>query len=94
MGIPGPGGLTYIGKVGTGFTDDDRRRLSEVLVAERQETSPFAGRLPREALPATFVTPTRVGEVQFMDWTSRGRLRAPSWRGWRTDRSPTDVVRE
>ena len=37
---------------------------------------------------------TYTGEVSFAEWTSTGRLRQPSWRGWRPDKSPDDVVRE
>jgi bifunctional non-homologous end joining protein LigD len=35
-----------------------------------------------------------VGEVQFAEWTKDGVLRQPSWRGLRTDKSATEVVRE
>jgi bifunctional non-homologous end joining protein LigD len=41
-----------------------------------------------------WVKPDLVGEVEFAEWTRGGRLRQPSWRGWRTDKDPRDVVRE
>jgi len=40
------------------------------------------------------VTGTLVGEVEFAEWTSTGRLRQPSWRGWRPDKSADEVTRE
>ncbi|MEU7524628.1 hypothetical protein AB0A74_02720 [Saccharothrix sp. NPDC042600] len=33
-----------------------------------------------------------VAEVQFRTWTPEGRLRHPTWRGLRPDKSPTDIV--
>ncbi len=51
--------------------------------------------VPREdARDAHWVTPTLVGEVEFAEATSEGRLRAPAWKGWRPDKDPKDVVRE
>jgi bifunctional non-homologous end joining protein LigD len=34
-----------------------------------------------------------IGEVAFRNWTPDNRLRHPSWRGLRTDRSPASVRR-
>jgi bifunctional non-homologous end joining protein LigD len=33
-------------------------------------------------------------EVRFTGWTRAGRMRAPSYRGLRTDKDPAEVVRE
>ncbi|WP_144756533.1 ATP-dependent DNA ligase [Curtobacterium pusillum] len=94
LGVPGPGGLEYIGKVGTGFRDRDLDEIGTVLDALERKTSPFVD-VPRpDARDAHWVTPRRVGEVEFAEWTSDGRLRQPSWRGWRVDKDPSDVVRE
>jgi bifunctional non-homologous end joining protein LigD len=43
---------------------------------------------------AIWVDPTLVGEVSFSEWTNEGRLRHPSWRGLRDDKSPEEVRRE
>ncbi|MET0415070.1 MAG: hypothetical protein ABW022_03505, partial [Actinoplanes sp.] len=42
---------------------------------------------------ARWVEPVLVGEVAFRNWTPDGRLRHPSWRGLRSDRSPTAARR-
>jgi len=39
----------------------------------------------------TFVKPELVGEVRYGEWTSDGRLRHPSWRGMRSDKTPAEV---
>ena len=92
--MPGPDGLEYVGKVGTGFRDRDLDEIGAVLGKAERGTSPFLD-VPRpDARDAHWVTPERVGEVEFAEWTSDGRLRHASWRGWRTDKDPADVTRE
>ncbi len=94
LGVPGPDGLEYVGRVGTGFRDRDLDEIAGVLGAIERATSPFVD-VPRpDARDAHWVTPERVGEVEFAEWTGDGRLRQPSWRGWRPDKAPEDVVRE
>lgn len=95
LGVPGEQGLVYVGKVGTGFTDDGRQELLEQLTPLAAKSSPFAGRLsPSVQRLAHFVRPELVGEVQFGEWTADGHLRHPSWRGLRLDKDPADVARE
>jgi bifunctional non-homologous end joining protein LigD len=94
LGVPGPDGLEYVGKVGTGLSDRDLDEIGRVLARLERQTSPFVD-VPRpDAREAHWVTPRRVGEVEFSEWTGDGRLRHPSWRGWRPDKDPSDVVRE
>ncbi|MDM7888204.1 ATP-dependent DNA ligase [Curtobacterium sp. RHCJP20] len=94
LGIPGPDGLEYVGRVGTGFSDRDLDDVGSLLGKAERKTSPFVD-VPRpDARDAHWVTPRRVGEVAFAEWTADGRLRQPSWRGWRQDKDPEDVVRE
>ena len=94
LGVPGPDGLEYIGKVGTGFRDRDLDEIAAALRPLDRKTSPFVD-VPRvDARDAQWVTPKRVGEVEFAEWTGDGRLRQPSWRGWRPDKDPEDVARE
>ncbi|MBV9318600.1 MAG: ATP-dependent DNA ligase [Mycobacterium sp.] len=95
MGIPADGGLHFAGRVGTGFTERDLGNLKKTLAPLRTDESPFNARLPtKDAKNVTFVEPTLVGEVRYSEWTSDGRLRQPSWRGLRPDKTPEEVVRE
>ena len=94
LGIPGPYGLEFVGHVGTGFTDATLVDLAARLTPRERRTPAFLA-VPREyARLARWVEPELVGEVEFAGWTGDGRLRHPSWRGLRPDRSPSDVVRE
>jgi bifunctional non-homologous end joining protein LigD len=95
LGVPDPGGLTYVGQVGTGFTDDMLKDLTDTLTGLRVEVSPFVTDVPRQyAKVATWVEPRLVGEVSFSEWTADSRMRQPSWRGIRDDKSPDEVRRE
>jgi bifunctional non-homologous end joining protein LigD len=91
VGIPEDGAVRYVGKVGTGFSD---RQLDEMLrlLEQNERPSPTLDGVPGpESRGARWVAPTLVGEVEFAEWTATGRLRQPSWRGWRPDKNVTDV---
>jgi bifunctional non-homologous end joining protein LigD len=95
LGIPGDDGLTYAGKVGTGFTGAALKELQHQLAPLEVSAPPFVDRVPAaDAKLAHWVSPEVVGEVRFAEWTRDGRLRHPAWRGLRPDKSPSDVVRE
>jgi bifunctional non-homologous end joining protein LigD len=88
-------GLTYIGNVGTGFTEAMLRDLAAMLAPLARESSPFDTDVPREvARDARWVDPDLVGEVAFGEWTPDGHLRHPSWRGLRPDKRSEDVNRD
>jgi bifunctional non-homologous end joining protein LigD len=86
------GDLRFAGKVGTGFSDEDLRRLTERLGPLRRDTSPFVGRQPERG--SIFVEPELVAEVEFGEWTQAGTMRHPAFKGLRTDKPARDVVRE
>ena len=90
------GRLRYVGRVGSGFTDDELERLAALLAPLEQSTSPFDPTLPAPKPPrgAHPVRPVLVAEVEFRDWTQGGQLRAPVYKGLRDDKPPALVVRE
>lgn len=84
--------LTYVGHVGTGFTQAALRDLQQRLDAVRRSDSPFGSPVPREhARHAVWTDPVLVGDVTFRSWTPDRRLRHPSWMGLRSDRDPADI---
>jgi bifunctional non-homologous end joining protein LigD len=87
------GRLRYGGRVGTGFTDRTLTELGRKLAPLRREDNPFdeAPKLPRNAM---FVEPELVAEIEFREWTTEGVMRAPSFKGLRTDKDAVEVVRE
>ena len=95
LGIPEDGGLHFAGRVGTGFTEKELTKLKGILKPLHTDESPFNTTLPtQDAKGVTFIRPELVGEVRYSERTSDGRLRQPSWRGLRPDKSPSDVVWE
>jgi bifunctional non-homologous end joining protein LigD len=89
------GQLRFAGHVGTGFTNQMLDDLARRLKPLERKTAPFGDEVPRQhAKDAHWVTPKLVGEVVFTEWTTDGRLRHPSWRGLRPDKSADDVVPE
>jgi len=94
MGIPEGDGLRFVGKVGTGFTDRELDTMAARFRRLERKTSPFDELPAVEAKDAHYLTPTLVCEVEFAEWTPTGKLRHPSWRGWRPDKDASEVVPE
>jgi bifunctional non-homologous end joining protein LigD len=86
------GVLQFAGRVGSGITGTTRGLLETELAALARPSSPFAT-VPRLPDPR-WVEPTLVVEVAFHEWTRAGILRAPRFKGLRTDKDPTEVIRE
>ena len=89
--------LVYAGNVGTGFTDDEIDRLLAKLKPLERKKPPFreVPRMPKVRKDAIhWVEPELVAEVEFVEWTHDGRLRAPSYQGLREDKEAEDVRRE
>ncbi|WP_241728039.1 ATP-dependent DNA ligase, partial [Dietzia sp. DQ11-38-2] len=81
LGLPAHTGLTYIGRVGTGFSDRQGKALLEELEPLRRKTSPFLEDLPSDARrDAIWVLPKLVVEVRHQGFTEEGVLRQSSWR--------------
>ncbi|KQT72653.1 ATP-dependent DNA ligase [Microbacterium sp. Leaf436] len=94
VGVPGPDGLHYAGRVGSGFGEQTLARLGEVLGALGSDTDPFVGVPAADARDALWVRPELVAEVEFAEFTPGGILRQARWRGLRPDKDPGEVVRE
>jgi bifunctional non-homologous end joining protein LigD len=83
-GAPGPNGLEYLGSVGSGLAEAERRDLTARLLALEQPESPFAAPLPADvARRARWTRPVLAAEVAYAEITPAGRMRHPVWRGLR-----------
>ncbi|NUR89198.1 MAG: DNA polymerase LigD [Nonomuraea sp.] len=89
MGVFTEEGLTYVGHVGTGFTDAVLEELHAVLRPLEIPRSPFRNEVPWRN---RWVRPDLVGEVAYTMWTDDLRLRHPVWRGLRADKIPAEVT--
>jgi bifunctional non-homologous end joining protein LigD len=89
--------LEYAGNVGTGFTDRDIDELLAKLRPLETDRPAFreVPKMPKvRKADVVWVRPELVAEVEFVEWTHDGRLRAPSFQGLREDKSARDVHRE
>jgi len=87
------GALSYAGGVGTGFTAATLHDLLARLRPLARPGPPLAGVPRANARGVHWVEPVLVGEVAYRTWTPDGRLRHPSWRGLRPDKTPDQVQR-
>ncbi|WP_205698147.1 DNA ligase D [Conexibacter sp. SYSU D00693] len=94
VGVRDDGRLRAVGRVGTGFTEAELDRLRAALEPLVVDSSPFDGGGPAPPRGSVFVRPTLVCEVEFVEWTRDGVLRAPSYKGLRDDKPASLVVRE
>ncbi|MCD7058658.1 DNA ligase D [Pelagibacterium xiamenense] len=88
------GKLVYRGRVGTGFSDDDRARIQKKLDARARKTAPISGVPKAFAREAHWVRPDLLGEVAYTERTSDGVLRHPAFLGLREDKTATGVSLE
>jgi bifunctional non-homologous end joining protein LigD len=91
------GELVYVGNVGTGFTEKEIGRLLTKLKPLERDAPPFreVPKMPRiRKGDVIWVEPKLVAEVEFVEWTHDGRLRAPAYKGLREDKEATEVRRE
>jgi bifunctional non-homologous end joining protein LigD len=89
--------LRYAGNVGTGFTDKEIDRLLAKLRPLERKDPPFheVPKMPKVRKgDVVWAEPKLVAEVEFVEWTHDGRLRAPSYQGLRDDKEAADVRRE
>lgn len=95
LGVYEAGQLIYAGRVGTGFSIKQRISLKQELDKHARALSPFSTKPSDPALrEAHWIDPNLVAEVSFIEWTSDGSIRHPSFQGLREDVNPKNVRRE
>ncbi|QJR11055.1 Multifunctional non-homologous end joining protein LigD [Usitatibacter rugosus] len=95
LGVNGPEGLRYAGKVGTGFDqrllDSVYGRLSKLEAKQIDLAQPPTG---YEARGVHWVKPKLVAEVEFAEWTGEGIVRQAVFRSLRDDKPAAAIRRE
>jgi len=85
IGVPEKEGsrLRYVGHVGTGLTQRERRWLARELREVAADASPFADNrdIPHRATPTRWTRPVLRAQIEYLNWTPAGRLRHPVWHG-------------
>ncbi len=95
VALPGEDGeLHYVGRVGSGIPPSELAELERKLERIERKTPPVSDVPQSEQRDARWVSPKLIGEVGYAKLTPQGRLREPTWRGWRPDLDPADVTKE
>ncbi|WP_280378682.1 ATP-dependent DNA ligase [Nocardia wallacei] len=80
VGVHHEGRLFCVGRVGTGFSEQEMSELATQLRRLQRKTSPFDNDLtPEERKDAVWATPNLTGTVRYMNWTEAGRMWHPAW---------------
>ena len=90
------GQLIPVGQAGSGFSIQTHAAMWKKLEKLATKTSPFHGK-PESPRQVHFVKPELVAEIKFTEWTHEGqsglvKMRAPTFQGLRTDKSPRECV--
>jgi bifunctional non-homologous end joining protein LigD len=101
-GSPGPtsprrvpnGKFTYIGGAGTGFSEKNAPGRMKRLRTMETAQMMFEANKPSRARDKHYCRPELVCEVAVEDWTGSGKLRQASFKGFREDKEPEEVVVE
>jgi bifunctional non-homologous end joining protein LigD len=92
VGVPAPGGLRYLGKVGSGLAGRTGAALLTELRPLGPTANPFVDPIPAEdSIGTTWVHPVLVCDVQTLGMTHTARLRQPAYKGLRPDLTAGDV---
>lgn len=104
LGVYENGKFQYVGKVGTGFSEKKQKEMMALFTPLETDKIPFESEpdvnKPSRFRPnppkatATWLKPELVCEVSFIEVTSDGVFRHPSFEGMRSDKNAKEVVRE
>jgi len=81
--------LIFIGKVGTGFNENDKKFLNNKFKKYLAKESPFANNVKLNNIK--WLKPELIAEIQYAELTKDHLLRQPSYIGLRQDKNPKDV---
>ncbi len=84
--------LTYVGRVGSGFTAAQLEPIRAALESSRRPHSPCVGPVPKGD-DTVWVEPAVVCEVRYKEITGQGLLRQPVFLRFRDDKAPGECVR-
>ncbi|MBV9770582.1 MAG: non-homologous end-joining DNA ligase, partial [Bryobacterales bacterium] len=84
------GDLKYVGKVGTGFSQETLEQLYRKFQPLVRKKPPVLN-APRER-DVTWLAPQMVAQIAFGEWTDDRKLRQPVFLGLRDDKGPAEVT--
>jgi bifunctional non-homologous end joining protein LigD len=89
LGAYDRGKLCFVGKVGTGFNQENLGMLSKKFHPLVRQQSPFVD--PPRDRDVTFLSPKLVAQISYQEWTADKKLRQPVFLGLRDDKIAQEV---
>ncbi len=83
------GKLQYVGKVGTGFSQERLKELHQVFRKLKRTTAPVVN--PPGERDVTYLEPKLVAQIAYQEWTVDLKLRQPVFLGLRDDKRAEEV---
>lgn len=84
------GKLQYVGKVGTGFSQERLKELYQIFKKLKRTTPAVVN--PLRERDVTYLEPKLVAQIAYQEWTDDLKLRQPVFLGLRDDKRPEEVT--
>jgi bifunctional non-homologous end joining protein LigD len=82
--------LHFVGKVGTGFTEQSLAQLAKTFKPLIRVATPLVD--PPRGKEITWLAPKLVAQIAFAEWTADRKLRQPVFLGLRDDKDPRECI--
>ena len=92
LGLYEEGALRYVGSVGSGFDDRTLRAMGELLEHYETDEPPLDPASVPSSDEIAWARPELVAVVEYREVTSAVHLRAPVFKGMRTDKAPSECT--
>jgi bifunctional non-homologous end joining protein LigD len=94
LGVREEGELRYAGRVGSGYSGERLEDLSMRFRKLERKSAPVPDVPPAIARGVHFLEPKLVAQIAFRGWTRDNLVRQGSFKGLRTDKPASEIVRE